>query len=95
MLYDMWRFYVTNSTGPWIDRGSFDPRNCAKGVYRKRTGISFNIYDIDNTGSFTDLLWIESSVTGTNGEPKIDTDYDGKTFHIVYSDIPQKKSDLI
>jgi len=25
----------------------------------------------------------------------IDTNYDGKTFHIVYSDIPQKKSDLI
>ncbi|MDP8204248.1 MAG: lamin tail domain-containing protein [Candidatus Tenebribacter mawsonii] len=34
-------------------------------------------YDIDNSGSFTDLLWIESSITGTNGEPKIDTDYDG------------------
>ena len=25
----------------------------------------------------------------------IDTNYDGKTFHIIYSDIPQKKSDLI
>ena len=50
MLYDMWRFYITGSTGPWIDRGSFDPRNCAKGVYRKRTGISFNVYGIDDTG---------------------------------------------
>jgi len=25
----------------------------------------------------------------------IDTDYDGKTFHIVYSDIPRKKSDFV
>jgi len=25
----------------------------------------------------------------------IDTNYDGKTFHIVYSDIPQKKSDFV
>ena len=50
MLYDMWRFYIAGSTGPWIDRGSFDPRNCAKGVYRKRTGISFNVYDINDTG---------------------------------------------
>ena len=34
-------------------------------------------YDIDNSGTFTNLLWIESDITGTNGEPKIDTDYDG------------------
>ena len=25
----------------------------------------------------------------------IDTNYDGKTFHIVYSDVPEKKNDLI
>jgi DNA modification methylase len=25
----------------------------------------------------------------------IDNDYDGKTFHIVYSDVPEKKSDLV
>jgi hypothetical protein len=25
----------------------------------------------------------------------IDTNYDGKTFHIVYSDVPKKKDDLI
>jgi hypothetical protein len=25
----------------------------------------------------------------------IDTNYDGNTFHIVYSDIPEKKNDLI
>lgn len=25
----------------------------------------------------------------------IDTDYDGKTFHVVYSDVPEKKDDLI
>jgi len=50
MLYDMWRFYIAGSTGPWIDRGSFNPRNCERGVYRKRTGISFNVYGIDDTG---------------------------------------------
>lgn len=50
MLYDMWRFYIAGSTGPWIDRGSFDPRVCARGVYRKQTGISFNVYGIDDTG---------------------------------------------
>ncbi len=33
-------------------------------------------YDIDNSGSFTELLWIESSGS-TNTEPKIDTDFDG------------------
>jgi len=25
----------------------------------------------------------------------IDTNYDGKTFHVVYSDVPEKKNDLI
>lgn len=50
ILYDMWRFYIVGSTGPWIDRGSFDPRACARGIYRKKTGISFNVYGIDDTG---------------------------------------------
>ena len=35
-------------------------------------------YDIDNTGSFTPALWVESEIsTGYNGAPKIDTDFDG------------------
>lgn len=25
----------------------------------------------------------------------IDTNYDGKTFHVVYSDVPKKRNDLI
>jgi hypothetical protein len=25
----------------------------------------------------------------------IDTNYDGNTFHIVYSDVPEKKNDLV
>lgn len=33
-------------------------------------------YDIDNSGTFSDLLWIESSGV-TNTAPYIDTDYDG------------------
>ena len=32
--------------------------------------------DIDNTGSFSNVLWIEAA-GGTNTAPKIDTDYDG------------------
>ncbi len=32
-------------------------------------------YDIDNSGTFTNLLWVEA--TGTNTEPQIDTDFDG------------------
>jgi hypothetical protein len=46
----MWRFYCIGSAGPWIDRGSFEPRNCARGVYRKKTGISFNVYGINGAG---------------------------------------------
>jgi len=34
-------------------------------------------YDIDNSGSFSNLLWIENDGSGTNSEPYIDTDYDG------------------
>ncbi|GAA3600287.1 T9SS type A sorting domain-containing protein [Flavivirga amylovorans] len=38
--------------------------------------VHFN-YDIDNTGTFSDLLWIENDGTVFNTEPLIDTDYDG------------------
>ncbi|MCK4655152.1 MAG: hypothetical protein KAU01_11985, partial [Candidatus Cloacimonetes bacterium] len=37
-------------------------------------------YDIDNSGTFTNLLWVESDDylgTGYNGTPRIDTDFDG------------------
>ena len=49
-LYDMWRFYIEKSTGPWIDINSFYPSNCTKGVARKVSEISFNAYGIDGTG---------------------------------------------
>lgn len=49
-LHDMWRFYCEGSTGPWIDPDSFYPRNCTKGSYRKLTGISANVYGINDTG---------------------------------------------
>ena len=49
-LYDMWRFYVIGSEGPWFDPESFYPTRCAKGVNRKVNPISFNVYEIDNTG---------------------------------------------
>ncbi len=50
VVYDMWRFYCEGSTGPWIDPSSFYPRNCVRGTYRKTTGISFNVYGVDDTG---------------------------------------------
>ncbi|MCF8349246.1 MAG: lamin tail domain-containing protein, partial [Bacteroidales bacterium] len=34
------------------------------------------LYDIDNTGTFSNLLWVEAE-GGTNTVPKIDTDFDG------------------
>jgi hypothetical protein len=34
-------------------------------------------YDIDNTGSFSQLLWVESENLSNNSEPRIDTDFDG------------------
>ncbi len=49
-LFDMWRFYCEGSSGPWIDPDSFYPRNCTKGTYRKLTGISANVYAINDTG---------------------------------------------
>jgi len=33
-------------------------------------------YDIDNSGSYSNLLWVESS-GGTNAAPRIDTNFDG------------------
>tara|TARA_R110002049_G_scaffold90686_2_gene227108 strand:- start:30754 stop:33282 length:2529 start_codon:yes stop_codon:yes gene_type:complete len=34
-------------------------------------------YDIDNSSSFSNLLWINPNGTGLNYEPAIDTDFDG------------------
>jgi len=50
VLYDMWRFYCAGSTGPWIDIDSVFPKNCSRGVPRNTTGISFNVYGINDTG---------------------------------------------
>lgn len=38
--------------------------------------VHFN-YDIDNSGSFTNLIWIENDGSTFNSAPYIDTDYDG------------------
>lgn len=50
VLYDMWRFYCVGSTGPWIDPNSFIPEVCERGVFRKTTDVSFNVYGVDGTG---------------------------------------------
>ena len=34
-------------------------------------------YDIDNSGTFTDLIWVISTSTGSNSEPSIDADFSG------------------
>ena len=49
-LYDMWRFYVVGSTGPWIDRDSIYPRSCTEGRGSDQTDISVNILAINGTG---------------------------------------------
>jgi len=49
-LYDTWRFYCVGSTGPWIDRDSFVPQNCAEGVDRHQSNISVNVLAIEDTG---------------------------------------------
>jgi len=56
LLHDMWRFYIINSTGPWIDLDSFYPKNCIKGVSRKWSGIEFNVYGINDTGVDSDSI---------------------------------------
>ena len=38
--------------------------------------VHFN-YDIDNTGTFSNLLWLENDGSTFNSAPYIDTDYDG------------------
>jgi hypothetical protein len=55
-LYDTWRFYCEGSTGPWIDRSSFYPRDCSRGVYRKVIGIMINVLGINDTGVDRDSL---------------------------------------
>ncbi len=34
-------------------------------------------YDIDNSGSYSNLIWVEGTGTERNSEPLIDTDFDG------------------
>lgn len=58
-LYDAWRFYCEGSSGPWIDPDSFYPKNCTKGVYRKLTGVSANVYGVDGTGVDYDSILFE------------------------------------
>ncbi len=49
-IYDMWRFYIVESDGPWFDPESFVPTICSRGVYRKQNPVAFNVYEINNTG---------------------------------------------
>ncbi len=60
-------------------------------------------YDMDNSGDFSNLIHIESELTsGTNGEPRIDSDYDGvgdgtaitNTFTQFSQAIPSSGSEL-
>lgn len=69
-LHDMWRFYIGNSTGPWIDIDSFYPKNCIRGMPRKMSEVSFNVYGINDTGIDADSILVyiggrERSVTIT------------------------------
>ncbi|WP_179343211.1 T9SS type A sorting domain-containing protein [Winogradskyella ursingii] len=43
-------------------------------------------YDIDNSGIFTNLLWIENDGSGTNNEPLIDNDFNGDGDGVAITD---------
>jgi len=58
ILHDLWRFYCKGSEGPWIDPGSFYPKNCSKGIERNFTGISVNVYAVNDTGLDKDSILI-------------------------------------
>ncbi len=68
-LFDMWRFYVVGSTGPWINRDSFLPGECKEGVNRQQTNISVNVLAIDDTGLDRSSLFI--SIGGKERNVKI------------------------
>jgi len=68
-LFDMWRFYVIGSTGPWIDRNSFQPGICKEGVDREQTNISVNVLAVDDTGVDRESLFI--SIGGKERDVKI------------------------
>lgn len=57
-LFDAWRFYCINSSGPWIDEESFYPEPCSKGVPRKIHGISANVYAVNGTGIDKDSILV-------------------------------------
>lgn len=57
-LLDNWRFYIEGSEGPWFDVNSFTPRPCSEGVRRKNTGVSFNVYEINDTGLDRDSVLV-------------------------------------
>lgn len=57
-LFDAWRFYCINSSGPWIDEESFYPEPCSKSVPRKIHGIFANVYAVNGTGIDKDSILV-------------------------------------
>ena len=58
VLHDLWRFYCDGSEGPWIDTSSIYPKNCSKGIKRNFTGISENVYAVNDTGLDKDSILV-------------------------------------
>jgi len=58
-LFDGWRFYCISSSGPWIDEESFVPDPCSKGVPRKISEVSANVYAVDGTGIDKDSILVK------------------------------------
>ena len=48
VLYDMWRFDIASSVGPFIDATSAFPKPCSYGSSNRSTGTSVNVYDAGN-----------------------------------------------
>ena len=48
-LYDGWKFYCSESTGPWFNENNTEPRLCLEGARRDQS-VSMQVYGIDDTG---------------------------------------------
>jgi hypothetical protein len=48
-MLDGWKFYCSESTGPWFNMFNTEPDMCLEGLARKQT-VSLQVYGVDDTG---------------------------------------------
>ncbi len=59
ILFDTYRFYCEGSTPPLVDSDSFIPKACVKDINRHMNKISFEVYEVDNSGIDRDSIYLE------------------------------------